>query len=404
MNILFFNDNPFNPCLGGIERVTDSITKGLLASFDCYKIFYMFCKVSNSEILNYNFPVKTFELPFDNGFEAEENIDFFLNVLKEYKIDIIINQRGGCSWTNKAMRLAKSVKIISVVHSLVDYNIYRILYEHQNFYKKSLLGILKYKIKNFFPCLLKKYVRTLVVPEIKFHYNELLNYSDAVVLLSSRYIKDLKSYVDVSKSMIYSIPNPNTFAFQQVEFADKKKEILYVGRLDPIEKAPMRLLHIWRKLYKKHEDWKLIIVGDGEEKNKMIAYVNRYNLPRVIFEGSQRDVSIYYKNASIVCITSNFEGFSMTLTEGMSYGCVPFTFNNFGAAYDIIDSGINGFLIKSYNIDEYSTQLSKIMYDKQKIVMMGKSAIEKTKQFSVESVVDKWHELFTDLYAELSFD
>ena len=40
----------------------------------------------------------------------------------------------------------------------------------------------------------------------------------------------------------------------------------------------------------------------------------------------------------------------MTLTEGMSFGCIPFTFDNYGAASEIIDDGVNGCFIPSFDL------------------------------------------------------
>ena len=70
-------------------------------------------------------------------------------------------------------------------------------------------------------------------------------------------------------------------------------------------------------------------------KENMQQKVKSYNLKNVFFEGRQSDVAQYYKKASFICLTSNFEGWGMVLTEGMQYGCIPMTFNNYGAAYEI---------------------------------------------------------------------
>ena len=223
------------------------------------------------------------------------------------------------------------------------------------------------------------------------------NISDAIVVLSKKYIKDLESYIVHSNTKIYSIPNPNTFETQNIDFSLKKNEILYVGRLDSAEKAPILLLQIWRKIYKKHLDWKLVIVGEGCAKDEMNSYVNKYKLPRVFFEGIKSNIEDYYKSASLVCLTSVSEGWGMALTEGMTYGCVPFTFNNSGSSYDIIDDNINGCLISSYNINEYAKRLSYVMSNNYQLLAMGKCALEKSKMFSVQNVVKKWDILFENI-------
>lgn len=200
------------------------------------------------------------------------------------------------------------------------------------------------------------------------------------------------------KARITSIPNPNTFSVAEPSLESKEKVILYVGRLVKSEKEPLRLLKIWRYLHKKFPDWQLKIVGDGDEKDNMIAFAKEHQLNNVHFEGSQSDVAQYYRKASFVCLTSNFEGWGMVLTEGMQYGCIPFTFNNYGAAFEIIDDGINGCLIPAFRLKKYASRLSELMENQSKRNEMAKAAIEKVKIFSVENIADKWEQLFQSIH------
>lgn len=138
-------------------------------------------------------------------------------------------------------------------------------------------------------------------------------------------------------------------------------------------------------------------MGDGDEKKTMQDYVRKHRLNNVLFEGQQSNVAKYYRQAQFVCLTSHFEGWGMSLTEGMQYGCIPFTFNNYGAAYEIIDDGVNGCLIPAYNLKKYARRLSELMADDDRRAKMSIATVEKVKQFSVESVVDKWEKLFKSL-------
>ena len=76
-NILFINERPFNPILGGIERVTDVITKALLAKGQ-YSVYYLCGKINDNETeyLNYDFPAILYTLPEDRLFASEKNIEF----------------------------------------------------------------------------------------------------------------------------------------------------------------------------------------------------------------------------------------------------------------------------------------------------------------------------------------
>ena len=397
MNILFVNNIPFNPIAGGLERVTDILAKELVKRG--YVVYYLCGKLSSSSLylLNYDFPAKLFQLPNDGLFDNNDNISFYKKLLSELKIDIVVNQRGLGGWFNNLLPITRS-KIISVIHSTPDGDI-----------KFKLSSIDSYTVPPFVN--LKKFVKRYVYPIIgspykfqfirdtKRKYNELVQYSDVIVTLSKGDIEVLTRFINVSpKAIITSIPNPNTFKAKEFSSETKSKMVLYVGRLNKAEKNPIRLLKIWKFLHIKYPDWCLKIVGDGPEKTKMQEYVKTHCLTNVFFEGRQSDVAAYYREASFVCLTSNFEGWGMVLTEGMQYGCIPFTFNNYSAAFEIINDNINGCLVPAFNLKKYAYKLSELMSNDAKRIQMSKSAKEKVEQFSVENIVNKWEDLFRKLY------
>lgn len=396
MNILFVNDIPFNPIGGGLERVTDILSKELIRRG--YNIYYLCGKLPESTLylLEYTFPAKLFQLPNDGMFDNEENVAFYKQLQSELNIDIVINQRGLDGWFNNLLPITQT-KLISVIHSIPDAYVIMYLNKLVEFTAPPFVTIKKF-LKKTFPHLTSKHWKEIALKDAKLKYNELLYFSDAIVTLSNKDIEVLKRLTDNSNtSKITSIPNPNTFNAKEISFTLKDKTILYVGRLAKEEKEPIRLLKIWKYLYKTYPDWQLVIVGEGDEKANMLEYTKEKQLKNVIFEGRQSDVAQYYRKAQFICLTSHFEGWGMTLTEGMQYGCIPFTFNNYGAAYEIIDDGVNGCLIPAYNLKKYAKRLSELMKNEDKRSRMSVAAIEKVKIFSVENVTDKWEKLFSSL-------
>lgn len=395
MNILFVSDIPFNPRFGGIERVTDLLAKGLLALNKGYQIFYLNFKSSNEDMLNYDFPAIRFELPEYGDLNRPSNKEYILKIISDYSIDIIVNQRGEMSMMNLVLPPNKC-KIVSSIHSVVDATLYWAYYNYLNNYSKTIWGYAKHLVKYTIWPIYKKKVRHDVKLSLMSHFSQLEQASNAIVVLSPHYISQLKEYLG-SSDKITAIPNPNTFPIEDIDYSHKEKNVLYVGRLDSNSKNPMRLLKIWKGIQKGHLDWNLIIVGDGSAKEEMMQYVVKHKLLNVVFEGSKQNVSDYYKKASFICLTSNFEGFGMTLTEGMTFGCIPFTFGNYGAAYDIIDDGLNGCIIPAYDTKTYAKRLSFIMDDDNKRLAMAKAAQEKVKIFSPENIVKRWDKLFQAL-------
>lgn len=396
MKLLFVNDIPFNPIAGGLERVTDVLTKELIKRG--YTVYYLCMKIGprRQYLLDYDFPARLYQLPVDGLFENEENVAFFKNLQSELHIDVVINQRGLGGLFNSILSLT-TTKLISVIHSIPEADVIIFINKLVELTVPPFVAFKKF-VKKTLP-IINYYWKVKAIADDKKKYKELGHYSDAIVTLSNNDIKSLERFIEKApcKARICSIPNPNTFDIIEEKPLCKEKMLLYVGRLTKSEKAPMRLLMIWKNLYKRFTDWRLVLVGDGNEKDNMLAYIKENNLSNVFFEGRQSDVAEYYKKASFVCLTSNFEGWGMALTEGMQYGCIPFTFNNYGAAYEIIDDGVNGCLIPAFDLKKYASRLSELMSDDERRSKMSVAAIEKVKMFSAEKIVDKWEWLLNSL-------
>lgn len=395
MNVLFINNVPFNPKYGGVERVTDLLAKGLIALNKGYNIFYLSFKPSNSDMLNYEFPAKIFELPEYEDINSDSNKKFILKLISEHKIDIIVNQRGEMSMMNLILPQRKC-KIVSCIHSIVDASFYWFIYGVKYAHPQNGILLVRYILKRILWPFFYLKVKNDFNESMRLHFDQLANISDKIVLLSPSYKPQLKKYVG-EYNKITSIPNPNTFKVSEINPEEKENIVLFVGRLSQREKNPLRLLQIWRRIYKKHKDWKLVIVGDGADKELLQHYIEKHHICNVSLEGAKSNVEDYYRRASIVCLTSNYEGWGMALTEGMTFGCVPFTFGNYGAAYDIIDDGGNGYVIPAFDTNQYAKKLSEIMEDRDKRVSMAQAAQRKVQDFSIDNVALKWDELFKSL-------
>jgi 1,2-diacylglycerol 3-alpha-glucosyltransferase len=101
--------------------------------------------------------------------------------------------------------------------------------------------------------------------------------------------------------------------------------ILFVGRLAE-EKNVEFLIHSQRELVNKHDNIKLIIVGDGPDKEKYEAYAEKLGLKdSVIFTGktSWVDMPYYYHLANIFVTASKTETQGLTIIEAMASNVVP---------------------------------------------------------------------------------
>ena len=165
----------------------------------------------------------------------------------------------------------------------------------------------------------------------KQHYQDILKYSNQFVLLSNAYKKELAFFLpDFPQDKVCAIYNPCTIVCKDDEIIEKKKIVLYVGRISFAQKRNDLLLHVWKNIELQHADWQLKVVGEGEDLPRLKIMAKEMSLTNISFEGF-KSPEPYYKEASVFCLTSAYEGFGLVLVEAMSYGVVPVAFNSYGA-------------------------------------------------------------------------
>ena len=97
---------------------------------------------------------------------------------------------------------------------------------------------------------------------------------------------------------------------------------------------------------------------------------------------------------SIILITSRYEGFSLSLIEGMSQGLIPISFT-VGVAPEIIRNGENGFLVNS--IYEAKEKISILLKDTALRQKMSKNAKETSQQFQADIMTNKMINLYKNI-------
>ena len=387
MNILFTSSTPFHPLRGGVGRVTDTLCKELQKRG--YQVFYLNADWVAEEQKKYKYPAPVTILPIKNIDDAQCVISY-RKYLTENKIDVVINQDAlYVDFYNNVGDLP--IKVISVIHNnpLMNYN--HLLNDLLTLRNNSLLE----RMKRIVRCLLYLRVKKQLKEYIDKRFGNIILSSDKILMLSPYYVQSLKNFgISVENKFDY-VYNPNSFPLQTSLFK-KKKEIIYVGRLDNRSKKVGRLIKVWSKVGKKYPDWNLTIVGDGPDRNQLEVLKKKYQVGNLTFEGFQSPIE-YYKRASIICMTSSFEGFPMVLIEAMQFGCVPIAFDSFEAIHDVIIPEKTGELVKPFKIKDYINKLSNLIDDDTKRTTMSDAASMYVARFDVKTIADRWEYILETL-------
>ena len=166
----------------------------------------------------------------------------------------------------------------------------------------------------------------------------------------------------------------------------KKKFIIGIGRLTKQKNFALLIL-AFEKILKIYPDYILLILGDGEQKMKLIELINRLKIQdKVFLLGFQNNVYKYLLKADCFILSSLWEDPGFVLLEaGLSNTCV-ISSNCMNGPQEILSSGKNGFLFKNNNLndllrkfDEFKKQDASELNTKKKYL---KKEIKKFTQFA----------------------
>lgn len=382
--------------VGGQEVVTatlaDSFVKHghhvVIASFK--QPNEMMMKRTNSDVTFYT--IGKFE--YSHG-----NVCTLRRILVDNHIEIVINQWGlpfiPIRVINKACK-GLDIKVISVYHNQIDTNgkIMAVEQALQRCNKSLIKQILKLK------CWAVKFVTSR---SMRYVYN----HSDLYEVLSPSFVELFEKFTGIKNpTKLVVQTNPITISKENdqlnsfVDFSQKQKEIIYVGRLDFVQKRVYRVIDTWNYLEERYPDWKLTIVGDGDDRENLENHVRSLGLKHVFFEGFQNPLE-YYRRASLLLLTSDFEGFGLVIVEGMSFGVVPFVYGSYPAVYDIIDDAENGVILPKtemgYDASLMAEKMASLMNNKAEWQRMSVNAINKSSEFSLETVYNQWNNEFVKI-------
>ena len=324
-----------------------------------------------------------------------QNVDALRKILIEHQIQVVINQWGlplvPCRVLNKAKK-GLNIKTIAVYHNQIDTNarikdVEIALESCRNPLRRGLLQIKKAAFK---------FVTSRSMAYVYRH-------TDLYQVLSPSYVPLFAKFTGIlhpDHLMVQTNPVTLESSDFSYSFDKKEKEIIYMGRIDYNQKRVYRVVDTWAKLESKFSDWRLTIVGDGVERKNVERQVADYGLMHVNFEGFQQPKP-YYERASILLLTSEYEGFPLVLAECMSFGVIPVVYDSYSAVRDIIDDGKDGVVIpyekNGYDADKAAGMLAQIMQNDSLRGMMAHAAIEKSKAYSVERIYQEWMRTFVKL-------
>jgi len=180
--------------------------------------------------------------------------------------------------------------------------------------------------------------------------------------------------------------------------------LLSISRLDPSERYKgqddvLKALAILKKKGNLH--WKYIIMGDGEDKERLQALTKELDLQAIVeFRGSvkeREDLRNVYRQASVYVMPSKFgfmdgrwcgEGFGIVYAEAGAMG-VPSVAYRCGGATDVIEDRVTGRLVQPHNPEALAQALFELGSRPSLVERMGKTARKRIQESFTRPAIRK---------------
>lgn len=192
------------------------------------------------------------------------------------------------------------------------------------------------------------------------------------------------------------IPNARTFT-PTVTTSTKQKQIIAIGRYN-YQKGFDMLIDIWAEVCSKTDDWTLEIIGDGVLKDYLQQKIDEYHISdRTFLVKATENIEAKYLSASILVMTSRYEGLPMILLEAQSFGLPIVAYACKCGPKDVITDGVDGFLIPPGDKKLFAVKLIELMKDELLRKEMGKKAKLASSRYAENKIMKQWVSLFYSL-------
>ncbi len=217
--------------------------------------------------------------------------------------------------------------------------------------------------------------------------------ADAVIAVAEGIADDIKSSAKIPHHRVTTIYNP-TFTLDLADKAaaslqhpwfvpDAPPVIIGVGRLTE-QKDFITLVKAFSLLRKKRKA-RLIILGEGKDRNKISALIDDLDLVNdVEMPGYVANPIAWMASASVFCLSSIWEGLPGVLIEAMAAGCPVVSTNCPGGAAEILENGKYGPLVQPGDYNALARAISEILDSPTEQKLLQSRAAD----FSVENAIN----------------
>ncbi len=189
-----------------------------------------------------------------------------------------------------------------------------------------------------------------------------------IITVSEDVKSDLIKYAKVRPASIQTIYNP--FNFKKIKYLAKqsstaqskqfpKKYIIHVGTFTLRVKQQDLLIKAFAQSKLK---CKLVLLGKGRDEKEIHELIKKYSLnKRIVLPGFKENPYPWIKKASLLVVSSRYEGFGNVLIEAMSLG-TPVLSTDCGGPSEILSHFMKNCLVPNGNVKMLAKKMNAFYY------------------------------------------
>lgn len=223
--------------------------------------------------------------------------------------------------------------------------------------------------------------------------------ADKIITLTQ---EDRENYIKkygVPEERICYIYNWKEAALSDVSYNKKSTKIVTVGRFD-YQKGYDYLIQVAKKVLEKRADWTWEIYGSSnqDEVDKIRDLINENDLQdRLVIKGLEKNQDLIYGDKGIYVMTSRYEGLPLVLLEAQQYNLPIASFSCPTGPNEIVEDGVNGYLVECYDVEAMSNRLLELMNDKELRNRFSSHAKDNIKKFNKDRIIHQWIDLIEEV-------
>lgn len=305
-----------------------------------------------------------------------------VNKIKGWKLDVIHSQTEFAIGTF-ARLIAKQyhIPLVHTYHTLYEDYVH---YITKGYFNRSSKKLVEYLTR--FYC--ETTATELIVPTNKIYkiFKEKYKFKKNIHIIPTGIEVDRFFTENINEKEVKKLRN-------SLNLSKKDFIVLFVGRLAE-EKNIEFLINSERVLKEKHKNIKLLIVGDGPDKEKYEKLSKNIGIEdHVIFTGkvSWDDMPYYYHLSDVFATASKSETQGLTVIEAMAANTVPVCMRD-EAFQSMITEDLNGLFFETK--EEYQSQILSLYEDKNKLEYLNKQARIQAEHYGSKNYADRAIEVY----------